>query len=80
MYIETLEYMGGQFSTATAIIESGHVVGESETLTLIRCTTNEFGTFCEYERHPFLFQDGQMLDLGMECPLFFGRPAGSDYA
>ena len=70
--------LGGQHSFAFAINEGGHVVGESETLTVTVCRTNEFGTFCEYERHPFLWQDGQMFDLGtLGGPNAFARAVNS---
>ena len=36
----------------------------SDTATVTGCVTNEWGTFCEYEKHPFLWREGEMTDLG----------------
>ena len=59
-----LETLGGPTSWATAVSDAGHVVGVSETSTVISCETNEWGTFCSYEMHAFLWKDGVMTDLG----------------
>lgn len=59
-----LETLGGPSSGAFSIGDAGQVVGNSETATTIGCQTNEWGTFCIYEVHPFLWSNGEMIDLG----------------
>jgi probable HAF family extracellular repeat protein len=62
--LRDLGTLGGPSSNAYAINEAGHVVGDSDTATVLSCTTNSYGTYCNYERHPFLWIDGEMIDLG----------------
>lgn len=56
--------LGGPQSWAIAINERGDIVGTSDTDEVLSCVTNQWGTFCNYASHPFLWRGGRMIDLG----------------
>jgi probable HAF family extracellular repeat protein len=56
--------LGGPTSWAVAVNARAEVAGVSDTDRVVSCQTNEWGTFCTYEAHAFLWRDGRMSDLG----------------